>query len=92
MKKLLLIVALLSSLNVSAQEKYIQLEPTVRMVITDEPCGEGKLHKAYAVETLLNEVATGCWFRSNGEVMIRLQNGNHYYDYRYLEGSFRDVE
>lgn len=92
MKKLLLVLALLMSLNVGAQEKYVQLDPTVALVITDEPCNEAGLNVAYAVETILKEYATGCWYRNNGEVLVRLKNGNHYYDYRYLESSFRDVE
>ena len=93
MKTAILLSVLLASCHpVQAQEKYIQIEPTVQIVLTDEPCSEAKLSKAYAVETVLEEYATGCWYRANGEVMVRLKNGNHFYDYRYLESSFNDVK
>jgi len=87
--KTLLALLLLSNVCL-AQEKSIQIQPTVRIVITDEPCEVEPLHFAYAVETVLEEYALGCWYRDNGEVYVRLKNGNKYYDYRFLESNFKN--
>lgn len=93
MKTAIVLSVLLASCHpVYAQEKAIQLEPNVYLVITDEQCGEANLHKAYAVETVTNDYAVGCWYRAGGEILVRLQNGNHFDDYRYLESGFKDIE
>lgn len=93
MKLAIVLSVLLASCQFAhAQEKYIQIEPTVVIVITDDPCGEANLKRAYAFETVIEDVANGCWYSASGEVLVRLKNGNHFNDYRYLESSFKNVE
>lgn len=93
MKTSILLSIILASCNFAhAQDKAIQLEPTVYLVVTDEPCADNNLKIAYAVETVNEEYAIGCWYRLNGEIIARLPNGAKFQDYRYLESEFKAIK
>lgn len=76
----------------SAQaDDYIHYAPNIDIVITTDQCGEAHMQFAYAVHSKLDEYAFGCWYESNGEVLVRLLNGKTYQDYRFLKSEFKPI-
>jgi len=90
MKKTILLV-LLASLSLTAQAKevremFLPIEPTVQIVITNQPCTKFKaaetvqLNYAYAINTETGDTVTGCFTHEGDIIHIELvdDKGNFY--------------
>jgi hypothetical protein len=88
MKKLILLLALLSTnaLARDVKEMYLQYAEDVQIVLTNEPCplpktGNYQLNFAYAVNTRTQERITGCFTHDDNYIIVQLTdstNKKHY--------------
>lgn len=96
MKKYLLLA--LIPLSVHAQEYIKDIEPTVQMALTDQPCkvfalekGVEEVYMAYVVDTAIGKRAEGCWQREPKHMVhidIVVPDEKSYFSYRYPESDF----
>ena len=93
MKMLFAMVAIACfSLTASAKdskEMYVQLEPQVQLIISNEDCKKWKtgpgvqLNYAYAVNLATGEQVTGCWTHVKDVIQIELTDDlNNFYSYK----------
>lgn len=78
-------------------EMVKDVEPTVQMVLTEEPCTmwqvapEHKVFKAYVTDSKVSKTAYGCWEMEPGFIVhvdVVLPDEHSYYSYRYPASDF----
>ena len=84
--------------NAALPVKMIKdIEPTVQMVLTEEPCTmwqvppDHKVFRAYVTDTGINKTAYGCWEMEPGYIVhvdVVLPDERSFYSYRYPASDF----
>ena len=93
MKMLCAILAIacfsLTANAMDSKEMYVQLEPQIQLVISNEDCKKWKpgpgiqLNYAYAVNLANGEQITGCWTHLKDVIQIELTDDlNNFYSYK----------
>lgn len=100
MKMLLASLTLLSNISYAGApvERVKDIEPTVQLTITEEPCkvfsinGATDVFRAYIVDTSIGKKAEGCWQLERGSIVhidIVVPDEKSYYSYRYPASDFQ---